>query len=288
MALTKPNPDTNTTPATAAAAAVNAVGSFESMEETVSTKPAANDAAPSPSTPAPAAAAAAPAAEVPVTQAKGAVATSNGEASKFADEVAAMKGGADFSYGNYPVFKGINGEIKGTGDTKVSLGRWAKVTMLAWDDRTQVSPGSDNDSAKLCVAYSKDHVTLDSVIGVDKYGSWVGKKVADYVEFLKQNDWLKASASRFIDVAVVVHDADTTAGKEMAGEIICVSLSKSSMPSFQQYQEKLNMKAKAVARGIPGVAIPDDPFTFYMIREAASKDGKDWTKIKVSDKLKLD
>lgn len=278
MALTKPTPQTNPgTPATDAANAVKSAGSFESMDETTSGKPAANDPAPQPE-----------AAQVGLTPPAGALRLNKAEASAFQKEVEGMKGGADFAYGNYEVFKGINGEIKGIGDSKTSLGRWAKVSMIAWDDRVQISPGVDTDLAKDAVAYSKDGVTIDSVIGFERHGAWVGKPLSVYLEYLKEShDFVKARASRFIDVACVVHDCESDSGKELVGEVICVSLSSSSIPSFSQYQEKLNMKAKAVARGIPGVVVPADPFTFYFIREAASKDGKDWTKLKVSDKLKL-
>lgn len=274
MALTKPVPQA--TPATDAAEAVKPVGTFESMDETTSAKPAANE----PEQPE-ATAVAAPTATQVVTMNKA-------EASAFQKEVEAMKGNADFSYGNYEVFKGINGELKGVGDSKISLGRWAKVSMIAWDDRIQVSPGSDTPKAKDAVAYSKDGKTVDSVIGFEAHGAWIGKPVVDYIEYLKdQHDFVGAKSSRFVDVACVVGDCESDDGKELIGEIICVSLSSSSIPSFSSYQEKLNMKAKAVARGIPGVVVPADPFTFYFIREAASKDGKDWTKLKVSDKLKL-
>lgn len=274
MALTKPTPQANPE---ATAAAIESAGSFESMDETTASKTAANDPAPQ-----------ATSEVVAAAPTHVAVKMNKVEASAFQKEVEGMKGNADFSYGNYEVFKGINGEIKGVGDSKTSLGRWAKVSMIAWDDRVQISPGSDTDLAKDAVAYSKDGVTIDSVIGFERHGAWVGKSLNDYIEYLKEDhDFVKARASRFIDVACVVHDCESDEGKELIGEVICVSLSSSSIPSFSQYQEKLNMKAKAVARGIPGVVVPADPFTFYFIREAANKDGKDWTKLKVSDKLKL-
>lgn len=288
MALTKPTP----LPESAAAAVKVPVGSFESMDETTTSAPAANDTTASAPAEAPAAATKpaaepAPANATAVAAAPATAVAVRQEASAFQKEVEAMKGGGDFSYGNYEVFKAINGSIKGTGDNTASLGRWVKVTMIAWDDRVQISPGADS-APKDCVGYSKDGITIDSVIGFEKYGMWVGKKVDDYVQHLKDSDWLKASASRYIDVACVVHEGEKQAAKDLAGEIICISLSKSSIPSFSSYQEKLNMKGKAAARGIPGVVVPADPFTFYFICEAASKDGKDWTKLKVSDKLKIE
>lgn len=292
MALTKPVQNlaaVSATPATDAVAAVKPVApSFESMDETTASAPAANE--PTAAEPAaPAAAVDVPVsvvtAIVPVAAAALAV---RAEASAFQKEVEAMKGAADFAYGNYDVFKGIQGQIQGTGDNKVKLGLWVKVSMIAWDDRVQISPGSEAPAAKDAVAYSKDGVTIDSVIGKEsKYAAFVGKKVTDYLDFLRANDWVKASSSRYIDVACVVHDGDKAAAKELAGEVICISLSKSSIPSFASYQEKLNIKAKAVARGIPGVVVPADPFNFYFIAEPAERGDTQWTKLKVSDKLKL-
>lgn len=288
MALTKPvaqsttgtQPDPTTTPATAA---VKPVAKFESMDETTANAAAANEATTTPPHE--------PAAAVAIPVSAAVVLSTRAEASAFQKEVEAMKAGADFAYGNFAVFKGINGVIKGTGDNKTSLGRWAKVSMIAWDDRVQISPGSDAESAKECVAYSKDGIKIDSVIGFEKYGRFIGAKVDDYLAYLKDSDWLKASASRYIDVACIVHDGESKAAKEMVGEVICISLSKSSIPSFQAYQSNLNMKAKAVARGgalATLVKLPEDPFTFFFQTEAASKDGKDWTKLKVSDRLKLE
>jgi hypothetical protein len=199
-----------------------------------------------------------------------------------------MKNAANFAYGNFDVFKGVSGAVKGTGDNKVSFGRWVRVSMLAWGERLQVSPGSDSPAAKDAVAYSSDSVTIESVIGREKYGAWVGRKVTDYVAFLKDNDWPDAAPSAFIDVACIVHEGESAASKEMAGETICVSLSKSSIPSFSKYQSDLEMKAKAIKRGgilASMVKVPEDPFTFYFVAEPAEKPGMAWTKLKVTAKL---
>lgn len=274
MALTKPTPQNSSEPS----ATVKSVGTFEAMDESTTTAAAANE----PTTTAPAAA-------VPAVQSTGAMQVSKkADASAFAKQVTEMKGAADFGYGNFDVFKGISGNIKGTGDNKANLGRYIQVSMIAWDDRVQISPGSDATEAKNCVGYSADGITLDSVIGFDKYGSWVGKPIAAYLSFLQSGDWPKASASRYLDVACAVHGGESKEAKAMAGEIICVSLSKSSIPSFSKYQQSLNVKAQAIQRGgalADMVRIPTDPFTFYFVAEPASKDGKDWTKLAVSDKL---
>ena len=55
------------------------------------------------------------------------------QAKAFQAELNDMKGAADFTFGNYAVFKGNNGEIAQTGKDDVSLGRWAKVRLLAFE-----------------------------------------------------------------------------------------------------------------------------------------------------------
>jgi len=249
------------------------LGTFEGMDEAPA---AANEAPPAPAAAAPAAVTVAPA------QA-GAVAVSRGEASAFAKEVEAMKGAADFSYGNFPVFKGNNGEIIGTGDTKASFGRWVKVSMIAWDEHWEISPNSKNEKSRDYVAYSTDGQTLGHVISKE-YATWIGKPITQYIEHLRNEmDYPLADSRPFVDVVCVVHESESNDAYN--GEIVQITLSKTSIQSFKQYQEKLLQKARAVARGIPGVQVPADPFTFYFLRELASANGNNWTKLVVVDKL---
>lgn len=297
MALTKPVP--RAAPATDAPAEVKSVGTFESMEETVATKPAANDPPPrtddTPPSPA------APAASVPASPAPApanAVATVKATPvapvrapSEFVLAVQSMKGDGDFSYGSNAIYKGVQGSIKGTTGDKLNLGSWVKVTMIAWDDRFQISPGSDADSAKDYVAYSKDGETIESLIGRDKLGDWVGRSIHDYMEFLRDRDLPKASMSKYVDVICIVHGGEKAAANALAGEPIMVTLSQSSIPSFSEYQSKLETKAKALARGgalAAMIKVPEDPFTFYFVAEAVSKGDKDWTKLRVSDRQPVD
>jgi len=286
MALTKTQPQT---PASDAAAAVTSVGSFEAMDETTTGTPAANDPPFEPTTP-PAATAAAPApAQAPVTaiavKPAGTVAV-KADTGAFAREVAEMKGAANFEYGNFDVFKGNNGEIMVTNGLK--LGRWVKVSMVAWDEHTEISPGSKSDKSKGAVGYSKDGLTIDHIIDSKEYGDWVGRKVDDYVNFLRSSDYPEAKKSKFVDVAAVVHDTDSAAGKAKVGEVIQVTLTQTSIPSFAKYQEQLNMKAKAFARGIPGIKLPENPFDFYFLREVTTKGDNTWTKLKVVTTLPTD
>ena len=37
--------------------------------------------------------------------------------------------------------------------------------------------------------------------------------------------------------------------------------------------------------GLPGFTVPEDPFTFYYLREAASKGNQNWTKLKIVAEL---
>jgi len=201
-------------------------------------------------------------------------------ASAFAKEVESMRGALDFTHGNYSVFKGINGALAQTGG--LNLGRWAKVTMIAWDEHYEISPSSDAAAAKEAVGYSKEGKTLDSVIG-KAYANWVGKPVDEYVTSLQLDGFAGAKCGRFIDVACVVHETDSE--DSLNGEIIQVTLSQTSIPSFSAYQERLIGKALAITRGVKFVTLPADPFTFYFVRQAAEKNGKSWTKLQVLDKL---
>jgi hypothetical protein len=213
-----------------------------------------------------------------------ALAPRSAEAESFAQEVEAMRGACDFSYGNYPVFKGNNGEIIGIGDNKAKLGRWIKVAMIGWDEHFEVSPGADDKEAKDFVGYSKDGITLDRCIGEMQHRQWSGKAVKDYVQHLHTvEQYDKADSRRFIDVGCILLESENDEG--MQGEVIQVTLSQSSIPSFSQYQERLIQKARAAARGIPGVKVPEDPFTFYFLRELAEQGSNKWTKLRVVDKL---
>ena len=203
--------------------------------------------------------------------------------SEFADAVAAMKGAIDLSYGNFKVFKGVNGEIAMT-DGSIKLGRWVKGTMAGWDDHWEVSPGSQSDKAKDAVAYSKEGKVIDSVIGVERFGMWVGKSIEEYTHHLQNDgDFPKAKFARYVDVAFLVLESDTNA--EMAGEVIQVTLSKTSIPSFSSYQSNLNAKAALIKRGVKNIKLPEDPFTFYFLRESMAKNGNNWTRLHVVDKL---
>ena len=216
------------------------------------------------------------------SQTSTAVADAAADAKRFKREVEDMKGASDFSYGNYAVFKGNNGEIS-CSDTKDSFGRWVKVRLLSWDDHTEISPGETGSSTKDFVAYSKDGKTIDSVIGEEQKG-WVGKSVAEYVEYLKtEEDFSKTKSRRFIDTACAVLASDS--GDGPIGDVVQITLSETSIPAFAKHQEQLANKARCVAMGIPGFSLPEDPFTFYFLREVASKGSNTWTKLRIVQDL---
>lgn len=211
------------------------------------------------------------------------VADAAAKAKEFQREINAMRGASDFSYGNFRVFKGNNGEIAESGGEEATLGRWAKVRLLSWDDHFEISPGEQGASTKDFVAYSKDGKRVDSVIG-EELKAWAGKSVDEYVEYLRTTEeFANTKCRRFVDMAVALMAADHEDAP--IGEVIQVTLSESSIPAFSRYQEQLSNKARCVAMGLPGFTLPEDPFTFFLIREVAKKGDNKWTKLKVESNL---
>ena len=207
------------------------------------------------------------------------------QAKAFQRELDEMKGASDFSYGNYEVFKGNNGEIAQTGGkSDVSLGRWCKVRLMGWDDHHEITPGSQEKSTKDFVAYSKDGKTIDSIVG-SEMKSWEGKNVDEYVEYLRTTEGFdKASCKRYIDLACALLGSDTGDGPVNSG-VIQITLSPSSIPSFSKYQQSLKDQARCVAMGLAGFNLPEDPFTFFVIREVVSANSNKWTKLTFSANL---
>ena len=86
-----------------------------------------------------------------------------------------------------------------------------------------------------------------------------------------------------MDVACVALSND--AGVDLEGDIIQVTLPPTSTPAFSKYQSGLAGKARAIEMGIPGIKLPEDPFTFFFVVEKASKGDNKWTKLKIESKL---
>lgn len=212
----------------------------------------------------------------------GAVNEAAAKAKAFKKEVESMQGAADFSYGSHRVFKAVDGEIKEKDGDKVNLGKWVKVRLLAWARHFEISPGEDGASSAAFVAYSMDGVTVDNVIGDDNK-KWEGKPVLEYLEHLRTvEEFDKASVREFFDTQVAAMGAE--AEPDFTG-VIQVTLASSSIPAFRKYQSDLDATSKCVAMGLPGYSLPDDPFTFYFIREAAEKGKNRWTKLKIAATL---
>ena len=205
------------------------------------------------------------------------------DTSAFAKEVEAMHGALDMSYGNYRIFKASNGSISEVGEGSEDLGRWVKVRMLAWSKHWEISPGGDSKTSKDYLAFSDDGKTIARVVG-DEHKRHEGKPIEDYLKYLRDDEGFDSAAVReFVDVACAPLGCER--GVEMEGEVIQVSLPPSSTTAFTKYQESLKANARAVAMGLPGFKVPQDPFTFYFITEAASKGSNKWTKLKIEQKL---
>lgn len=210
-----------------------------------------------------------------------AVTTNTGEEVKrFQQEFDEMQNAANFDYGNYTVFKAIDGEIRETGQNKtLSLGRWADVRLMGWGFSWQVGPGSDNQKAKDFVGYSEDGETISSIIGED-LRHFVGKPINEYLTYLRDTEgYDKAECKKYLHTACAVLNSES--GKHEPGTIIQITLSPSSIPAFNAYQEKLKTTARAVKMGLPGFALPSDPFTFRLATESASRGSNRWTKLKI-------
>ena len=198
---------------------------------------------------------------------------------QFAKELQEMRGASDFSYGNFSVYKGSNGEICESGGDGKSMGRWVKVRLLSWDDHHEISPGESGASTKDFVAYSKDGSTIDSVIG-SELQMWVGRPVSEYVEYLrKEEEFSMTKTRRFIDTACAVLEADNADAP--VGTVVQITLSETSIPAFSKYQQDLQNRARCAAMNLPGFSIPDDPFTFVFVREVAQKGTNRWTKLRI-------
>jgi hypothetical protein len=205
------------------------------------------------------------------------------KAKAFAKELQDMHGASDFSYGNFAVYKGSNGEICESGGDGKTMGRWVKVRLLAWDDHHEVSPGESGASTKDFVAYSKDGVTVDSVIG-QELQMWVGRTVADYVEYLrKEEEFSHTKTRRFIDTACAVLEADSA--EAPVNTVVQITLSETSIPAFSKYQQDLQNRARCAAMGLAGFSLPDDPFAFVFVREVATKGSNRWTKLRIESEV---
>lgn len=203
-------------------------------------------------------------------------------AKQFKREVEEMRGASDFTYGNYQVFKGNNGSIRSS-EPEDDLGRWAKVRLLSWDDHYEVSPGEQGASTKDFVAYSKDGKTIDQVIG-DELKAHVGTPVEAYLKYLTDTEGFKnAKCRRFIDTACALLATDS--GDGPLNKVVQITLSESSIPAFSRYQQDLQDNARCVAMGLPGFTLPEDPFTFFFLREVATKGQNNWTKLKIVSTL---
>ena len=214
---------------------------------------------------------------------KSAVADAAATAKEFQKEFNSMKGASDFSYGTYRVFKGSNGALTESGGEQADLGRWAKVRLLSWDRHFEVSPGESGASTKGFVAYSKDGVTIDSVIGED-VKAWEGRTVADYVHYLRtEEEFANTKTREFIDMACALIATDS--GDGPVGRVIQITLSETSIPSFKAYQQELNDTARCQAMGLPGFVLPEDPFQLFVIREVAKRGSNTWTKLRLSANL---
>lgn len=210
------------------------------------------------------------------------------KASELAKLVTEIKDKLPLAYGDAPTFKAKSGGqiVGGNSATEATkLGRWIQVSLLSWSDRQEISPGSDSPDAKDLVAYSEDNLTVTNILG-DDMAEHVGKTIPEYLKVLREEyNMPKAAARRMVDLLVYVLDAEKST--DYTNSTAIITLPPSSIRSFDGYMSKLSQIALAQARGLP-VKVPEDPLTFFLYCEGASKDGKEWTKLSVSTTLPKD
>ena len=109
---------------------------------------------------------------------------------------------------------------------------------------------------------------------------WVGRPVADYVNYLrKEEEFAQTKTRRFIDTACAVLEADNADAP--VSTVVQITLSETSIPAFSKYQQDLQNRARCAAMNLPGFSLPEDPFTFVFVREIATKGSNKWTKLRI-------
>lgn len=204
------------------------------------------------------------------------------KAREFKEELESMRGATSAEYGILPSYKADNGAIAETGNGKTTFGKWMAGRMMSFDTFHQVSPGDSGAKTKGFVAFSKDGVTVDSVIGDGTERSFVGKPVQAYLDYLRDTEGLTdAQSKEYLTVTMVVLDSEAKTVEP--GTQVNVVLSQSSIRSFRAYEEKLKLNARAAAMGLPVKGgVSEDPFRFKFVAENASNNrGQKWCKLAI-------
>lgn len=205
------------------------------------------------------------------------------KAREFKEELESMRGATSAEYGILPSYKADNGAIAETGNGKTTFGKWMAGRMMSFDTFHQVSPGDSNSAkTKGFVAFSKDGVTVDSVIGDGTERSFIGKPVQAYLDYLRDTEGLtEAQSKEYLTVTMVVLDSEAKTVEP--GTQVNVVLSQSSIRSFRAYEEKLKLNARAAAMGLPVKGgVSEDPFRFKFVAENASNNrGQKWCKLAI-------
>jgi len=205
-------------------------------------------------------------------------------AQAFKKELEEMRDAVSFGHGVLPAFKATNGAIRETGSGTRSFGAWVQGRLMGYSPFWQVSPGGSESKLKGFVAFSNDGKIIDSVVGDGVERTYVGKTVAEYLDYLHKTEGLSdAGCKPYMNLAIYVVGSDKGEAAGLAsGEVVNIVLSKTSMTSFTAYEEKLKLAARAAAMGLPTKAISEDPFMLRFEAEVANNNkGQSWTKLTI-------
>ena len=131
--------------------------------------------------------------------------------------------GKEWSWTTYTSINVAGGAIKTT--AKASLGNWADVRVLNWEDQFMVHCGvkQPTDETKELVRYSKDGITLDK-----------GGSVESWIQQLKEEGYPDARCDKRAVILGVLMNSE----KKVAGvKYVCVSLSPSSRNNWLAFVE---------------------------------------------------
>lgn len=166
-----------------------------------------------------------------------------------------------------PRLKSGSGCIKDADGT--NYGTSIDLELLSYHKQYTISPGSDSDEAKKLVRFSYD--------GIHISGS--GEKVDEYVKRLKEVEgYDKAARKEYLVLVGILEATEKKADGGLIGDLVQVSVSPQSAPSFHSYLMQQSVK---VARGVADEATA----AFIRIKaESKSKNGKDFTLLQIGER----
>lgn len=202
----------------------------------------------------------------------------------FGAEFAAMENADVFAPGVLPMLKVASNaqdiiEVKG----ERKAGEWLSGRLMNWAWLTQISPTVQGGQGKEFVGFSRDGETMDFIIGRDgAQGAYIGRSVEDYLKYLHTTEGLEnAVAKRYMQIALVC--LGSASGSFKQGDMVGLTLSPTSVSSFNAYNQKLQIAIRAAKMGLGSTQTVSDPFRIKLsVQGAKDAKGHTWNKLDIS------